>query len=178
MSKYLEVPETMGELREELVHFGVKGMRWGERHERKPSPRKAARQKAKQERNDAIDAARGRLASGQSSRDRDQAKADYKFKKQMARATISDRSKRRALNLVAKREWKIAKEKYKDDVYTARLTKSGAETAAVIIGAIGGIALRQVVNSQGFGQNPSSFSTPSRSSQNPIRVQAHVGPSA
>jgi hypothetical protein len=165
---YLELPETMGEVRDGLAHFGVKGMRWGERHARK----KSARQAARRERNDRIDAARGRVASGQSARERKEAKTKFKTERKAARAAGN-----RAAKVAAKRDWKIAKEKYNNDVYTAQLTKSGSETAAALLTVVGGAAIGGLRASGGLGRTSTPRSTGFAPSTNrpPIRVQATVG---
>lgn len=167
---YLEIPETMGELRSELAHFGVKGMQWGVRRDRKSTPR----QQRRTDRNDRIDTARGRVASGQSARERKEAKTEFKTRKRLAKANVPDRAKRRELNRVARRDWKIAKEKYNNDVYTAQLTKSGAETAIAILGVAGGAAIG-AINAGGLASRPSTGFAPSSQPRAPIRVQAHVG---
>jgi len=95
----------------------------------------------------------------------------------LAKANVPDRAKRRALNKVAKRDWKIAKEKYNNDVYTAQLTKSGSETAAALLTVVGGAALSGLAASgsmRGPSMPRSSGFAPS-ANRPPIRVQAHVG---
>lgn len=94
-----------------LIHFGVKGMRWGVRRDKATGPRSAAQkikdqrkaEKLKQRyaRDDAIDAARARVASGAVRKEYKDARVEYKAQRKVvgrreARRVMKE--KRRALN--------------------------------------------------------------------------------
>jgi hypothetical protein len=115
-----------------LVHFGVKGMKWGERRAARQHQRslnRASRQKDRQERNDSIDAARARYASGAIARDYKAAKVEYKAQKHV----IGRREAKKILH--AKRD------ALQSEYERSQEIKSGRETTATILGAIGGVAI-------------------------------------
>lgn len=118
-----------------IVHFGVKGMKWGV-HKKDTSSgsssrdtRKADKAAANEKRDKAIDRARGRLASGKIGRELDAAEAKFKADK----AVVGRREAKKALNKV--------KAKLRDEVDLADSLKSGKESAEAITTAIGSIAL-------------------------------------
>ena len=132
-----------------LIHFGVKGMKWGvvRNFQRNRQLNKASRMKDRKEnkaaakredveRNAAIDAARQRIGSGQARRDFKDAKAQFKVDKKV----IGSREARKKLDAVKLRNM--------NDAETADLVKSGAETAGAVIGAVGSIVLARVLASR------------------------------
>lgn len=127
---------------EELLHFGVKGMKWGVRKEQTTtggSGGESARQKnrrlnkefTKQEkakRDADIDAARARYNTSARKNYLD-AKAQYKQDKK----TIGSRAARAKLEAV--------KQKNMEDYAVANQAKSGKETAFAVLGLVGGVTL-------------------------------------
>lgn len=128
----------------ELAHFGVKGMRWGQRKAQDTSgsgggnaasPPKSNRQmnkefrsKENEKRNSEIDAARQRYNT--SARDNYlNAKAQYKADKK----TMGTAAARAKFNEV--------KNKNMEDYNVAQQAKSGKETAVAVLGLVGGVAL-------------------------------------
>jgi len=113
-----------------LAHFGVKGMKWGVRKEQH-ALNKASRKRDRQQREQAIDTARARLRSGQSSADLKTAKQQYKIDKQQ----------------IGSREAKKILRKHRQDAYNeaalANEIKNGREFAvnyAITVGSALAIA--------------------------------------
>lgn len=123
----------------ELVHYGVKGMKWGVRmrtaregFQRNRELNKKSRAKDRASRDRQIDAARDRV----SKRDPDvfkNVKAEYKADKK----AIGSREARK------KRAVKL--DKLQSDFETARLAKSGRETTQAVLLAVGTVTLKAVV---------------------------------
>ena len=126
---------------QDLAHFGVKGMRWGERMAARRTQRRSLRaldKKNKKEdnvaRNAEIDAARTRYRTS-ARKNYKSAKAQYKTDK----TTIGKYAARKKFNAV--------KQKNMDDHEIASQVKSGAETVGHIIGTVGLITVAALLNS-------------------------------
>jgi len=114
-------------LEDAIVHFGVKGMRWGVRRD----PRNVAfRKQRRADRNATIDAARKRIKSGQAGKELKGARRKFKTEKN----TLGKSEARHNL--------RVAREKFKDERATANMAKSGKETVAVVLLTAGSVALR------------------------------------
>ena len=116
-----------------LAHYGVPGMKWGQRRAHAKEMRsldKASKKKDKAERSDKIDAARDRFRSGQARAEYKQAKAEYKAQKNV----IGKREAKKILNEV--------KEKNLADYETGQQYKNGKEIAgAIALGVAGSILI-------------------------------------
>lgn len=124
---------------EELLHFGVKGMKWGVRKDQSTSGGETPRQKNRRlnkefaakeraKRDTEIDAARARYNTSARKNYLD-AKAQYKQDKK----TIGSRAARAKFNEV--------KRKNIQDYELAQQAKSGKETAYAVLGLVGGVTL-------------------------------------
>ena len=124
-------------LEEALTHFGVKGMRWGVRRDprnvasrqRDRAAAKANRKAFTEGRDSEIDAARARVASGQTRAALKSAKTQFKTDKK----TLGRRE--------AKKKLYAARLKAQTDTEASKMVKSGAETAGVILGVVGAAVL-------------------------------------
>jgi len=115
-----------------LVHYGVRGMKWGQRRASRKDMRtldKASRKNDREERNRQIDAARGRLHSGALSRDYTSAKTEYNAQ----RHVVGRREAGKVLR--AKRE------KLDAEYNLSKEVKYGKETTAAVLGTVGGVVL-------------------------------------
>jgi len=115
-----------------LVHYGVRGMKWGQRRANRKEMRslnKVSRQKDREERNRQIDTARGRLHSGELSRDYASAKSEYKSQ----RHVVGRREAGKVL--------KAKREKLDAEYRLSQETKHGAETTAAVLGTVGGVVI-------------------------------------
>lgn len=122
-----------------LAHYGVPGMKWGQRRAHAKEMRsldKASKKKDKAERNDKIDAARERFRSGQAKADLKNAKAEYKTQKNV----VGKREAKKILNAV--------KEKNLADYETGAQWKSGKETATGLIAGATGLVLISVLSAK------------------------------
>lgn len=124
-----------------LVHYGVKGMRWGERRAHRKAMKalnKASVAKDKAEFNRQVDAARARVAGGKTDRAYASAKAKYKHDKNV----IGKREAKKALH--------AAREKRHNDIMMAQQTKFGRETTHAMLGigilavTVGGLRAAQL----------------------------------
>lgn len=114
-------------LEDSIVHFGVKGMRWGVRRD----PRNVAfRKQRRANRNATIDAARRRQRSGESGKELKSARRQFKTEKN----TLGKSAARHNL--------RAARHKFQDERFVAKQTKSGAETVGAVLAVAGGVALR------------------------------------
>lgn len=114
-----------------LEHFGVKGMRWGQRkaaRQRNRELNKATRAKMNEQRNKEIDRARARFDSGKARRDYLKAKEEFKKNK----TELGSLEARRILNKT--------KEKNMRDFEKAQQTKSGKETTVAVLATVGVLA--------------------------------------
>lgn len=122
---------------ETLAHYGIKGMQWGIRRDpRNVASRaadKASAAKARAKQNADIDAARRRVNSGQTRQDLKTAKRVFKTEKK----TLGRREARKNLH--------SARLKAHTEVEKAQMIKSGGETAAALLGFIGGTVLSEVL---------------------------------
>jgi len=119
-------------LEDAIVHFGVKGMRWGVRRD----PRNVAfRKRRRAERNATIDAARKRIKSGQAGKELKAARRKFKTEKN----TLGKSEARHNL--------RAAREKFKDEREVSRMAKSGRETVTAVLAVAGAVALRVAVDS-------------------------------
>jgi hypothetical protein len=156
-------------LLETLAHYGVKGMQWGVRRQKSRgelralnrqsrkndrASAKAAVVKARTDRDKEIDAARTRVNSGQTRQDLKAAKAQYKSDK----GVIGKRE--------AKKKLVDARIKAHTDMDTARQVKSGAETAAAVIGLVGGTAVAALATANRNANMRSASGFQPRSSPN------------
>lgn len=130
-----------------VVHFGVKGMRWGvvrQRVQQNHALNKASRAKdranaratAARERdahNKAIDSARARLNSGEINRDFKTAKSQFKTDKK----TIGSRE--------ARKRFREVTDRLNNEIDTAHAVKNGSEAAVAIINAIGQKSLNDFI---------------------------------
>lgn len=122
---------------EDLEHHGVKGQRWGVRNrqlnrasrQKDRATRRRSAAASDRIRNKQIDEARARVRSGVTKSEFKDAKKQFRVDKK----TIGTREARKKLN--------VARLKKQTDLEKANQIKSGAETAGVIIGAVGGVAL-------------------------------------
>lgn len=145
---------------DELVHFGVKGMRWGQR--KAPGQmsgrqlNRASRQADKAARNASIDAARQELASGRPRQAIKDAKVQFKQNKR----TLGRREAKKPLIEARQRALELD--------HLARQHKHGAETTLAVLGVVGGVAastiLRAAAHSATVPQGPRG---PIRLHQNP-----------
>ena len=127
-----------------LEHYGVKGMRWGVRNDRRPGgtsnrqKNKASRAKDKAERKreiaknqKKIDIARGRVASGKT-------KATYKKVKSEHKANKRELGSREARKILNK-----AKEKRYNEIEKSKEVRDGKELVRVLlIGTLGNAIAR------------------------------------
>jgi len=115
-----------------LAHYGVRGMKWGERKSNRKQMRalnKASRKSDREERNRQIDAARGRLHSGELSRDYTVAKTEYKVQRHVV-------GRREAGKVLRDKQ-----EKLDAEYNMSKQAKHGAETTAAVLGTVGGVVL-------------------------------------
>ena len=120
-----------------LVHYGIRGMRWGERKAQRQHLRSLDRASKARDRasdNAAIDSARARLASGKTERDLRAAKAKYKAD----RKVIGKREAKKALFK--------AREKAIRDIELAETTKHGSERTGAVLGLVGAAVVVAGVN--------------------------------
>lgn len=120
---------------EELAHYGIKGMHWGERMAKRKELRtldKASKAKDQAARNKEIDDARERYAND--SRDNYlNAKAQYKIDKK----TIGKRE--------ANKKFDEVKKKNTEDFEIANQTKHGKETTIAVLSVVGFVAAKAIV---------------------------------
>jgi len=121
-----------------LEHHGVKGMRWGVRRDpRNVASRakdRAARKRSTTVRDKQIDEARTRLRSGETRRTFKDAKKQFKVdKKELGRREARKRLYKARLNK-------------QNDIDKANMIKSGAETTGVILGIVGTVGIRALLN--------------------------------
>lgn len=126
----------------DLAHYGVKGMKWGERMAARRTQRRALRAMDKKNRkadnvarNAEIDAARARYSKN-ARKDYKSAKATYKVEKK----TIGKYAARKNFNAV--------KDKNLQDYEIASQVKSGAETVGDILGTVGAVTVLALLNSR------------------------------
>ena len=114
---------------EEIKHYGVPGMKWGKTkgsyNAMTSDQKRGIRESFKEKTNARIDAARGRVSSGESRREYKAAKNQYKQSK--ATETTKAGADR------AKAVFQKSKNKYMADVRTANTTKYGKEYVASMI---------------------------------------------
>lgn len=127
-------------IEEALEHFGIKGMKWGVRRDprnvaSRAADRSAAR-KARSEQNDRIDVARARVRSGITRRELKDAKKQFKT------------DKRELGRREARKKLYAARLKAQSDVDTANMIKSGAETTGTILGIVGGVGLKALLDTR------------------------------
>lgn len=117
-----------------LEHYGVKGMKWGERRARNRQLNRESRKKdwAKQERD--VERARTRVYTGKT-------KADYKKAKEKYKSDKLNIGSREAKKLLLK-----ARNKKYSEISKAQEAKNKKEVA-VILGVVGAATLLQVVGS-------------------------------
>ena len=123
-----------------LEHHGIKGMRWGVRRDpRNVASRakdRAARKSAAAKDNQQIDAARARLRSGETQRTFKTAKRQFKVdKKELGRRE-------------ARKKLHAARLRRQNDIDKAHMIKSGAEETGAILGIVGGIAVKTLLDSR------------------------------
>ena len=123
-----------------LEHHGIKGMRWGVRRDpRNVASRandRAARRQANAVRDKQIDTARARLRSGQTQRTFKTAKKQFKVdKKELGRRE-------------ARKRLYEARLKRQKDVDRANMIKSGTETTATILGVVGAVSVKALLDTR------------------------------
>lgn len=125
-----------------LEHYGKRGMKWGQKmaeanlgviaKSRNVRTEKGDGKQSKEDRNAAIDSARGRVHDGSNKRDLKAAKVEYKA------------SKHTEGKAAAKAALRAVKDKNADDMHDSRLAKSGGEKTAVVILSVAAIALSAI----------------------------------
>jgi len=125
---------------DELIHFGVKGMKWGvirekigsavADHQRNRQLNKQFHKEENKKRDATIDAARERFNSGAARQDYLKAKAQYKLDKK----TLGTAAARAKLDEVKQRNM--------TDGEVAQMSKSGRETTLAILAVAGVVALK------------------------------------
>ena len=114
---------------EEIKHYGVPGMKWGKTkgsyNAMTSDQKRGVRETFKEKTNARIDAARGRVASGESKREYKSAKNQYK----QAKATETTKAGADR----AKTVFQKSKNKYLADIRTANTTKYGKENVASLV---------------------------------------------
>lgn len=122
-----------------LAHYGVRGMKWGQRKAHAKNMRaldKAARKEDKAKRADEIEGARNRTNSGQNQAAVKAAKAEYKANKNV----VGKVAAKRALN--------EARDKRFEDYNKSKEYKNGKELAtAIAIGLAGSVLLASLSKS-------------------------------
>lgn len=126
---------------QDLAHFGVKGMRWGQRMAERRTQRRTLRALDKKNRkadnvtrNAEIDAARSRYNKN-ARKDYKAAKAQYKTERKVIG------------KYAARKKFEAVKQKNMSDYEIANQVKSGAETVGAIIGTVGVITVAALLNS-------------------------------
>ena len=126
---------------QDLAHFGVKGMRWGQRMAERRTQRRTLRALDKKNRkadnvtrNAEIDAARSRYNKN-ARKDYKSAKAQYKTERKVIG------------KYAARKKFEAVKQKNMSDYEIANQVKSGAETVGAIIGTVGVITVAALLNS-------------------------------
>ena len=114
---------------EEIKHYGVPGMKWGKTkgsyNAMTSDQKRGVRETFKEKTNARIDAARGRVSSGESKREYKSAKNQYKQAKATETTRVgADR---------AKAVFQKSKNKYLADIRTANTTKYGKENVVSLI---------------------------------------------
>jgi hypothetical protein len=127
----------------DLSHYGVKGMKWGERMAARREKRKALRSLDKQNRradnkvrNAEIDAARTRYYTT-ARKDLKKANAQYKAEK----GTIG--------KYAARKNRTAVRDRVNRDYEMAQQVKSGAETVGAILATVGTVAVYALVSAKG-----------------------------
>lgn len=114
---------------EETKHYGVPGMKWGKTkgsyNAMTSDQKRGVRETFKEKTNARIDAARGRVSSGESKREYKSAKNQYK----QAKATETTKAGADR----AKAVFQKSKNKYLSDIRTANTTKYGKENVVSLV---------------------------------------------
>lgn len=131
---------------EYLEHYGKKGMKWGQKmaevnmgvYAKSRNARKdgVEGKQTKEQRGNAIDAARGRIATGENRRNFKEAKSAYKAAKHTEGAAA------------AKAAFRAVKDKNVDDAHDSNLAKSGGEKVAVALIAAGAVAINIAIQAR------------------------------
>ena len=112
-----------------LEHYGVRGMKWGQRR----ALNKASRKQDRDARNASIDAARTRLHSGQLHAEYKDSRAKYKADK----AVIGRHA--------AAKAFRAKRERLDAEYAKSQEAKHGAEMTGVVLGTVGGVILASLV---------------------------------
>lgn len=147
---------------DELMHYGVKGMKWGKRL----ASAKAERTERNETRNKTIDEARTRVKSGV-------AKGDLKSAQKQHRTDVKKMGRE-----LADQKLSDANRKYDTDLKTARMTKSGAEQRRNVAVAVAAVGVHVAVKkgAQWAAQNPEKIAQFTQRAQNVMNGTKAIGP--